>query len=105
MASHCNHGWVCEDHTDQPWEHDACRGAGVECCNPDCRKDPDSIFAIVHCSVPKPGTRTRKRSTIATPRDADLQGVAECGLTLLLEYFLQRQAWLPSRTKQCHPCP
>jgi hypothetical protein len=28
-------GWVCEDHSDKPWEHDDCGGAGAACvCNP-----------------------------------------------------------------------
>lgn len=28
-------GWVCEEHTDKPWGHDGCGGAGVPCvCNP-----------------------------------------------------------------------
>jgi hypothetical protein len=27
--------WVCEDHPDEPWEHDGCGGAGAACvCNP-----------------------------------------------------------------------
>ena len=47
----CNHGWVCEEHPDKPWDHDNCGGAGQPCKNPDCRKDPDTIFAAVHgCS-------------------------------------------------------
>jgi hypothetical protein len=40
----CNHGWVCEDHQDKPWEHDGCGGAGDRCQNPDCDKGPDSMF-------------------------------------------------------------
>lgn len=29
-------GWVCEDHSDEPWMHDGCRGAGAPCvCNPE----------------------------------------------------------------------
>jgi hypothetical protein len=28
-------GWVCEEHLDQPWQHDGCGGAGAGClCNP-----------------------------------------------------------------------
>lgn len=28
-------GWVCEEHMDQPWEHEGCGGAGAACmCNP-----------------------------------------------------------------------
>jgi hypothetical protein len=32
----CAEGWVCEDHPDQPYEHDGCVGAGMLCQNPDC---------------------------------------------------------------------
>jgi hypothetical protein len=39
MCPICQHstepGWVCEDHPDQPWEHDGCGAAGAPCaCNP-----------------------------------------------------------------------
>ena len=28
-------GWTCEDHSDKPWRHSGCRGAGAPCgCNP-----------------------------------------------------------------------
>jgi hypothetical protein len=28
-------GWLCEEHPDQPWEHDGCGAAGMKCvCNP-----------------------------------------------------------------------
>jgi hypothetical protein len=47
----CNHGWVCEDHPDKPWEHDGCGRAGDWCQNPDCDKDPDSIFVEMCCSA------------------------------------------------------
>jgi hypothetical protein len=32
----CNDGRICEDHPDQPWQHDGCGGAGMLCENPDC---------------------------------------------------------------------
>jgi hypothetical protein len=44
----CNNGWVCEEHPDQPWEHDGCGAAGELCKNPECDKDADSIFLTVH---------------------------------------------------------
>jgi len=56
----CNHGWVCEEHSDQPWEHDNCGGAGERCKNPNCTKDPDSIIAKVQCSLG--GSRRGSRS-------------------------------------------
>jgi hypothetical protein len=38
--------WVCEDHPDQPWEHDGCGGAGAACvCNPDAEVEWKEIFA------------------------------------------------------------
>jgi hypothetical protein len=33
---HCDEGWVCEAHPDQPLGHDDCGGAGMQCTNPDC---------------------------------------------------------------------
>ena len=28
-------GWLCDEHTTLPWEHDDCDGVGVACrCNP-----------------------------------------------------------------------
>jgi hypothetical protein len=36
---YCNHGWVCEIHSDQPWGHDDCGSAGERCSNPKCTKD------------------------------------------------------------------
>ena len=32
----CYQGWVCEDHPEQPLNHDDCRGAGRQCLNPNC---------------------------------------------------------------------
>jgi hypothetical protein len=32
----CADGWVCEDHPDQPPQHDGCGAAGMLCHNPDC---------------------------------------------------------------------
>lgn len=29
-------GFMCEDHPDQPMDHDGCRGAGVPCEEPGC---------------------------------------------------------------------
>lgn len=35
---HCDEGWVCEEHPDQPFPHDDCSGPGVACTvvNPAC---------------------------------------------------------------------
>ena len=52
----CFKGWVCEDHPNQSWGHKSCGGAGELCRNPQCDKDPDSIFLSVHCQV-QPGRR------------------------------------------------
>ena len=49
MTFWCFYRWVCEDHPDQPWEHDGCGAAGELCTNPQCDKDADSIFLTVHC--------------------------------------------------------
>jgi hypothetical protein len=46
----CNHGWMCEEHPDKPWEHDDCGGAGELCKNSDFSKNPDSIFALKYSS-------------------------------------------------------
>lgn len=32
----CLAGWICEDHPDQPLDHDDCGGAGMRCDNPEC---------------------------------------------------------------------
>jgi hypothetical protein len=32
----CNEGWVCEEHPERPWPHEACSGPGVPCDNPAC---------------------------------------------------------------------
>ena len=42
----CLKGWVCEDHPNQPWNHRGCGAAGELCKNPQCDKDPDSVFCI-----------------------------------------------------------
>ena len=47
----CYEGWVCEDHPGKPFNHDGCGGAGGLCTNPDCDKDPDSVFSDIHCRV------------------------------------------------------
>jgi hypothetical protein len=52
----CFDGWVCEDHPNQPWGHEGCGAAGELYRNPDCDKDPDSIFLTVHCGV-QPGRK------------------------------------------------
>ncbi len=44
-------GWVCEVHPDKPFNHEGCGGAGGICTNPNCDKDPDSVFAYIHCRV------------------------------------------------------
>src|SRR4029450_7392801 len=36
--------WVCEDHPDQPWEHEAVKLRETFVQNPQCDKDADSIF-------------------------------------------------------------
>lgn len=53
MACFCAHGWVCEEHPDQPMEHttpathetqdgrtlayqEICSGPGTHCLNPEC---------------------------------------------------------------------
>jgi hypothetical protein len=33
----CDEGWVCEEHPERPWPHDACSGPGVPCDNPACQ--------------------------------------------------------------------
>jgi hypothetical protein len=39
-------GWVCEDHPDKPWQHDACGGAGSPCiCNPNGVVEFVAVFA------------------------------------------------------------
>src|SRR4030095_1734449 len=55
----CLKGWVCEDHPNQPWNHRGCKAAGELCKNPQCNKDPDSIFLSADCRV-QPGRRTRR---------------------------------------------
>jgi hypothetical protein len=50
----CLKGWICEDHPNKPWGHRGCGAAGELCKNPNCDKDPDSIFLSVHCRV-QPG--------------------------------------------------
>jgi len=55
----CNHGWVCEDHPDQPWDHDDCGAPRAVQKTPDCNKNPDLIFALVY----------RSRTTKAAKRD------------------------------------
>jgi hypothetical protein len=35
-ACRCYEGWACEDHPDQPLNHDGCDGAGRQCLNPHC---------------------------------------------------------------------
>ena len=48
----CDHGVVCEQHPDKPFEHDDCPSEGTLCTNPNCTKDPDSFFVAVHdCSL------------------------------------------------------
>lgn len=36
VVCRCNEGWLCEDHPDQPLNHDDCGGAGMPCDNPEC---------------------------------------------------------------------
>jgi hypothetical protein len=52
----CLNGWVCEDHPNKPWNHKGCGAAGELCKNPQCKKDPDSIFLSIDCEV-QPGRR------------------------------------------------
>jgi hypothetical protein len=49
----CNEGWVCERHSDKPYEHDYCPcSVGMLCGNPKCDIDPVSVFAAVQaCSI------------------------------------------------------
>jgi hypothetical protein len=42
----CLNGWVCEDHPNQPWKHRGCGAAGELCKNPQCDKEPDSVFVL-----------------------------------------------------------
>ena len=55
----CLKGWVCEDHPNQPWGHRGCQAAGELCTNPQCNKDPDSIFLSIDCQF-QPGRRNRQ---------------------------------------------
>ena len=42
----CNDGWICEDHPDKPFQHDACGGIGWACkCNPDQEMRWKQVFA------------------------------------------------------------
>lgn len=46
-------GWVCEEHRDQPWEHDDCGGAGAACvCNPHKAIQWAEIYAEVRPDEP-----------------------------------------------------
>jgi hypothetical protein len=36
MPCYCDEGWICEQHPDNPWPHDACGGPGMRCQNPEC---------------------------------------------------------------------
>jgi hypothetical protein len=36
MDCHCITGWVCEQHPDLAWSHDACSGRRVRCHNLAC---------------------------------------------------------------------
>lgn len=57
---HCEDGHVCENHPDEPWEHDGCGGAGMPCNDPACnftaetlearRQATDAILAVHHPS-------------------------------------------------------
>ena len=81
----CFKGWVCEDHPNQPWGHKGCEASGELCRNPQCHKDPDSIFLSVHCQV-QPGRRkpaVRKTSlkhlTRFEKKGAGLSPAPHCG--------------------------
>ena len=36
QTCHCEQGWICEEHPDQPYPHDSCSGPGTQCDNPEC---------------------------------------------------------------------
>lgn len=42
---HCDDGHVCENHPDEPWEHDDCGGAGMPCQDPSCQFDAATVEA------------------------------------------------------------
>jgi hypothetical protein len=64
----CYKGWVCEDHPEQPWEHDGCGAAGELCKNPKCNKDPDSIFLSVDRQV-QPEEENRQLEKLELTRE------------------------------------
>lgn len=33
---HCDEGWICEAHPDQPWPHGDCGGPGMPCASTSC---------------------------------------------------------------------
>ena len=42
-ACHCDRGWVCEEHSRQPWPHDRCHGPGRECMNVRCQYGKEAL--------------------------------------------------------------
>jgi hypothetical protein len=64
----CLNGWVCEDHPNQPWGHRGCQAAGELCTNPQCNKDPDSIFLSVDCQLQPGRTKPPVRKTMLSSR-------------------------------------
>jgi hypothetical protein len=46
-----NFFFAIEHLPDKPVNHDGCGGAGGTCTNPDCDKDPESVFSDIHCRV------------------------------------------------------
>jgi hypothetical protein len=52
----CLKGWACEDHPKNLGIIEVVGLRASLCRNPNCRKDPDSIFLSVDCEV-QPGRR------------------------------------------------
>jgi len=65
----CNHGWVCAEHPDQPWEHDDRGAAGELCENPNCTKDRTRPS---HPFIPARTTRNKKGSGEREPFESRL---------------------------------
>src|SRR4029453_1555763 len=88
----CYRGWVCEDHPDQPWEHDGCGAAGELCKNPNCNKDPDSVFVSIHCRIQpgrgKPPIRKTEKELFPLSHELIFQGSTMGDLPIWLKALI-----------------
>jgi hypothetical protein len=83
----CDDGWICEQHPDRPWPHDACAGAGMPCDMPVSDRSTagaDAIGARV-LLVPAAGGDGRARVERATIR---VPGLRESAVMVGIEAAL-----------------